>query len=69
MLLKIQKNTVLTRDITNENGAFKVGKIPAGENIIEIQYIGYKTTRIKISFTRKNTIHNIGIISLTEDVA
>jgi len=69
IIVKDNANNVLTGGITNDKGEFRVNKIPAGENTIEIQYIGYKTVSKKIIFTRKNTSHNLGTISLSEDTA
>lgn len=69
IIVKDNSNNVLTGGITNDKGEFSVNKIPAGENIIEIQYIGYKTDSRKIVFTRKDATHNIGTISLSEDTS
>ena len=38
IIIKDSSNNVLTGGITNDNGEFSVNKIPAGENIIEIQW-------------------------------
>ena len=69
IIVKDNSNNVLTGGITNDKGEFSVNKIPTGENIIEIQYIGYKTDSRKILFTRKNATHNLGTISLSEDTS
>jgi len=69
IIIKDNSNKILTGGITDENGEFSIKKIPTGENSIEIQYIGYKTNSRKIVFTRKNAIHNLGVISLVEDSA
>jgi outer membrane receptor protein involved in Fe transport len=69
IIVKDNANNVLTGGITNDQGVFNVNKIPAGENIIEIQYIGYKTVSRKITFTRQNATHNLGTIALAEDTA
>jgi len=69
IIVKDNSNNVLTGGITNDKGEFSVNKIPVGENIIEIQYIGYKTDSRKIIFSRKDAIHNIGTISLSEDTS
>jgi len=69
IIVKDNSNNVLTVGITNDKGEFSVNKIPVGENIIEIQYIGYKTDSRKIIFSRKDAIHNIGTISLSEDTS
>ena len=53
IIVKDNANNVLTGGITDDKGEFNVNKIPAGENIIEIQYIGYKTDSRKITFTPK----------------
>jgi len=69
IIIKDKSNNVLTGGITDDKGEFNVNKIPAGENIIEIQYIGYKTDSRKIIFTRKDATHSLGTISLAEDTA
>ena len=69
IIIKDNSNNVLTGGITDDKGEFNVNKIPVGENIIEIQYIGYKTDSRKIIFSRKNASHNLGTISLSEDTS
>ena len=69
IIVKDFNNTVLTGGITNDDGLFNIDKIPAGEQTIEIQFIGYKTDSRKIVFSRKNPKHALGTITLTEDAA
>ena len=69
IVIKDAENVVLTGGITNDEGTFQIEKIPAGENTIEVQFIGYKTYSRKITFTRKNTKHNFGTIALAEDTS
>lgn len=69
IIVKDHTNTVLTGGITDDEGQFNITKIPAGENTIEIQFIGYKTDVRKILFTRKNSKHSLGTVALTEDAA
>jgi len=63
------KNEILTGGITQENGTFKVSKIPEGTQNVEIQFIGYKTVVKKITFNKQNNKHNLGTIAIFEDAA
>ncbi|AOW21861.1 outer membrane beta-barrel family protein [Urechidicola croceus] len=69
IVVKDAKNEILTGGITNDNGLFTIEKIPAGENIIEIQFIGYKTESRKVNFTKETANHNLGTVALVIDAA
>lgn len=69
IVIKDSKNVILTGGITNDKGLFEVKQIPSGENIVEIQFIGYKTEVKNINFTRQASKHNIGTIGLNVDTA
>jgi len=59
----------ITGSITDENGDFKISKIPEGKNIVEIQFIGYKTYSKEIHLTPKSLKQNVGVIALIEESA
>ena len=67
IIIKDKNNKILTGGITDDKGKFEIKQIPLGQNIIEIQFIGYKTESININFTETNFKHNIGTIDLTVD--
>ena len=67
IIIKDTANKILTGGITNDNGTFSIKNIPKGENIIEVQFIGYKTVSKTITITNKNRRIKLGTISLTED--
>lgn len=67
IIIKDLNNEILTGGVTNDKGDFKITKIPLGENIIEIQFIGYSTKTLKVSFTEANAKHDIGTIGLKVD--
>jgi len=66
----IVKNTagdIITGGITLENGTFNIDKIPEGQNIVSIQYIGYKTDNKEITIGKGSYKINLGDINLTEE--
>lgn len=63
----LKKN--ITGGITNESGDFQIKKISEGKNIIEIQFIGYKTQIKEIIITRGNSNIDLGIIELREETS
>ncbi|OSY88213.1 hypothetical protein WH52_05365 [Tenacibaculum holothuriorum] len=67
VVVKDAASKIVTGGITNEKGIFSIKNIPEGKNIIEIQFIGYKTVSKPINVTRKNRKVNLGTISLEED--
>jgi outer membrane receptor protein involved in Fe transport len=69
IIIKDFQGAVLTGGITDDEGEFNIDKIPAGEQTIEIQFIGYKTDVRKIVFSRQDPKHDLGTIALSEDAA
>ncbi len=67
IIIKDNAKKVITGGITDDDGLFNISKIPFGENIIEIQYIGYKTDSRKLSFSDDKNNFNLGVIKLSED--
>ena len=52
--------------ITNQQGVFQISKIPAGEYLLKIQFMGFKTVQIsKISIHENQKSIDLGKISLT----
>lgn len=67
IIIKDTANKILTGGITNDNGVFTIKNIPEGKNIVEVQFIGYKTVTKPITVSNKNRKINLGTISLQED--
>lgn len=57
----------ITGGITTENGEFQIEKLPEGEFILEVQFIGYKTHSQSLVVNKKNGKVSVGTITLTED--
>lgn len=59
-------NKVITGAISDDNGNFKIEKIPAGALKVDIQFIGYETITREITISSDNKIAQLGTISLAE---
>ncbi len=53
--------------ITREDGTFEIGKLPDGQFILEVQYIGYKTYSKTFDISRNARALDLGIIALEEE--
>lgn len=62
-------NSVITGAITDDNGNFKIQKIPVGSLIVEVQFIGYETIKKDVTITQENKVVSIGTVSLAESVS
>lgn len=62
-------NATVTGGITQEDGTFEVTRIPEGDFIFEVQFIGYKTFVRDITISRSDKNIDLGTITLEEDVA
>lgn len=69
IVVKDVNNTILTGSISDNNGKFSITKLPLGESVVEIQFIGFKTISKNIKLTAKENTANLGTIKLTEDTA
>ncbi|WP_299679733.1 outer membrane beta-barrel family protein [uncultured Tenacibaculum sp.] len=67
IIIRDTAKKVITGGITDEKGIFNVPKIPEGKNIVEIQFIGYKTISKEITIQKGNRNIKLGTISLEED--
>ncbi|AXG70191.1 outer membrane protein beta-barrel family protein [Kordia sp. SMS9] len=57
---------VLTGAISDDNGNFKIEKVPAGALIIDIQFIGYETVSKEVTITNDAKVAELGTVSLAE---
>jgi outer membrane receptor protein involved in Fe transport len=67
ILIKNKEGEILTGGITLEDGTFEIEKIPEGNIVVSIQYIGYKTIKKEVSMGNGNYKINLGNILLEED--
>ncbi|QHI38797.1 hypothetical protein IMCC3317_41970 [Kordia antarctica] len=59
-------NKILTGAISDDNGNFKIEKIPAGFLIVDIQFIGYETVTKEVTISNDNRTVSLGTIALAE---
>ena len=67
IIIKDAANKIITGGITNDDGTFKIEKIPKGIVKIEIKYIGFKTIITEVNIGKNNYDINVGDIFLEED--
>jgi hypothetical protein len=67
IIVKDKDSKVITGGITDESGAFTVLKIPEGNIIVDITYIGYKTVTKNVTIEKGNYKINLGDIYVEED--
>ncbi len=58
--------TTVEGGITRDDGSFEIGKLPDGDFVLEVQYIGYKTYSEPFHIERGARLHNFGTIALEE---
>ena len=68
ILIKNNLGDTIKGGITNEKGIFDIDKIPLGEVLVEIQYIGFKTVTKTLNIVNGNFNINIGKIFLEEEI-
>lgn len=59
--------STITGGITTENGTFTIDKLPDGEFIVEIQYLGYKTYSQQITLKKGHRTLELGTIPISEE--
>lgn len=67
VIIKDASNTIITGGITDDNGNFKIEKIPEGVIKVEITYIGYKTIIKEATIAKGSYNIELGDIQLEED--
>ncbi len=67
VVVKNSKGDIITGGITTEDGSFRINKIPEGDLIVTIQYIGYKSEIRNITIGRRNYRIDLGTILLKEE--
>src|SRR5579872_5948590 len=56
----------LNGEVCDDKGKFTLAKIPAGNYIVSISFIGYTTKNIKVQLTDKKNEVNLGNITLSQ---
>lgn len=69
IIVKNEQGETVTGSITDNNGKFKITKIPEGNITVTAQYIGYKPVVKELVINRRNRKHNLGNIRLEEEAA
>jgi iron complex outermembrane receptor protein len=59
-------NKIITGAISDDNGKFKIEKIPAGFLIVDIQFIGYETVSKDVTISNDTKTVSLGTVSLAE---
>ncbi|MBI9058401.1 MAG: TonB-dependent receptor [Labilibaculum sp.] len=67
VVIRDANNKILTGGITDNDGKFFIKKIVLGKNVVEIQYMGYKSYSRKLDFSSKLSAHKLGTVELEED--
>ena len=67
VIIKSEAGEIITGGITDEEGNFKVDRIPEGTYKVDVQFIGFKTETRPITITRKNSRVKLGEIRLKEE--
>lgn len=68
ILIQDTEDSTITGGITEDDGTFKIDKIPEGNIKVSIQYIGYKTIVKSITIGQNNYDVDFGDIRLEEDL-
>lgn len=69
IVIKNGSNATVTGTITQDDGSFKISKLPEGSYIATIQYIGYKTVMRPFKIGKEMYDVNLGKILLEENIA
>ena len=67
IIIKDAANKIITGSITNDDGTFKIEKIPRGIVKVEIKFIGYKTITKEVNIGKSTYNIDVGDIFLEED--
>lgn len=67
IVIKDTANKIITGGITNDDGTFNIERIPEGNVIVSIQFIGYKTVNTPVNLAKGNFRVNLGDIPLEEE--
>ncbi len=66
IVIKNSNGEIVTGGITSEDGTFQIKKIPEGEYLVSIQFIGFAKIDKSITISRRNSKIDLGEIRLVE---
>jgi outer membrane receptor protein involved in Fe transport len=69
VVVKTLEGDIITGGVTDDNGKFSVEDIPAGKNMVFVQFIGYKSYSTPVEISSRGETIDMGDIYLEEDVA
>ena len=69
IVIKNDSNATITGAITQDDGSFKIAKLPEGQYSVTIQYIGYKTITQPFKIGKEGYDVNLGKLLLEENIA
>lgn len=69
IIIKNGSNETVTGAITQDDGSFKISKLPEGKWSVSVQYIGYKTVKRPFQIGKETYDIQMGKILLEEDIA
>ncbi len=64
-----KEGNLISGNTSSDDGTFVIDKIPAGNYVFQVQFIGYETYSEEINISKNNTHINLGEISLQANVA
>lgn len=67
-LIDASTNKAVNGNVCDDQGKFTISKIAAGDYILSISFIGYKTKNIKVQLTDKKNDINLGNVILSPSV-
>ena len=62
-LMKQSDSMIIRQSISHKNG-FVIGKVPAGQFLLRISYIGYRDTILAVTIRKEDSLYNIGTLKL-----
>jgi outer membrane receptor protein involved in Fe transport len=66
VILKTETSNNFLGGVSDELGYFEIKKVPEGNYLIEIQFIGYEKLSLKVEVTSNSSDFDLGIIELEE---
>ncbi|MGI9547659.1 MAG: TonB-dependent receptor domain-containing protein [Flavobacteriaceae bacterium] len=67
VLISADDGSTITGGITKDDGSFELKKLPEGNFIFEVQFIGFKTHSRELTISKQNRKLELGIIYLEEE--
>ena len=67
VLKSAEDGSTITGGITKEDGSFELKKLPEGNFIFEVQFIGYKTYSVQVAISKEERKLTMGDITLDEE--